>query len=125
MTVEEALAKAEEQLSHCIYLSETSTKPGIVKINSNKAKWLSVLLFYAKKGLRYHQEPKWIPVTKRLPESEKDPVLIALKWGSVDIGWCENERWGSEFVIEYYNGEVTHWMPLPEQPHENITHQSQ
>lgn len=60
----------------------------------------------------------WIPVTKRLPESEKDPVLIALKWGSVDIGWCENKRWGSEFIIEYDNGEVTHWMPLPEPPKE-------
>ena len=56
----------------------------------------------------------WIPATERLPESAREPVLIALKWGEVDIGWCEDERWGSEFVNEYDDGEVTHWMPLPE-----------
>ena len=52
MTVEEAFAKAEARLSICNYLSETSTKPGIVKINSNEAEWLGVLLAYAKIGLR-------------------------------------------------------------------------
>lgn len=61
-------------------------------------------------------KPKWIPVTERLPESGKESVLIALRWGEVDIGWCEDGRWRSEFVNEYEDGEVTHWMPLPEPP---------
>ena len=59
---------------------------------------------------------KWISVTERLPESGKEGVLIALRWGEVDIGWCEDGRWSSEFVNEYEEGEVTHWMPLPEPP---------
>ena len=59
---------------------------------------------------------EWISVKDRLPESGKDVVLIALRWGEVDIGWCENGRWGSEFVNEYDDGEVTHWMPLPQPP---------
>lgn len=59
---------------------------------------------------------EWIPVTERLPESGKESVLIALRWGEVGIGWCEDGRWRSEFVNEYEEGEVTHWMPLPDAP---------
>ena len=60
--------------------------------------------------------PEWISVTERLPESGKESVLIDLRWGEVDIGWCEDGRWRSEFVNEYEDGEVTHWMPLPNPP---------
>ena len=59
---------------------------------------------------------EWISVKDGLPESGKEGVLIALLWGGVDIGWCEDGRWRSEFVNEYEDGEVTHWMPLPNQP---------
>ena len=59
---------------------------------------------------------EWISVTERLPESGKESVLIALRWGEVDIGWCEDGRWRSEFVNEYEEGEVTHWMLLPQPP---------
>ena len=62
---------------------------------------------------------EWISVTERLPESGKESVLIALRWGEVGIGWCEDGRWNSEFVNEYEEGEVTHWMPLPDAPKEN------
>ena len=57
---------------------------------------------------------EWISVDDRLPENGKEGVLIALRWGEVDIGWCEDGRWHSEFVNEYEDGEVTHWMPLPQ-----------
>lgn len=59
---------------------------------------------------------EWISVTERLPESGKEGVLIALLYGGVDIGWCEDGRWRSEFVNEYEDGEVTHWMPIPQPP---------
>ena len=59
---------------------------------------------------------EWISVKDRLPESGKEGVLIGLRWGEVDIGWCEDDRWRSEFVNEYEDGEVTHWMPLPNPP---------
>ena len=59
---------------------------------------------------------EWISVKDGLPKNGKEGVLIALQWGEVDIGWCEDGRWDSEFVNEYEDGEVTHWMPLPEPP---------
>ena len=60
---------------------------------------------------------KWIPVTERLPD-DGGCVLIALRWGYVDTGWYDKqfERWTSEFVNRYEDGEITHWMPLPEPP---------
>ena len=59
---------------------------------------------------------EWISVDDRLPENGKESVLIALRWGEVDIGWWEDGRWRSEFVNEYEEGEVTHWMLLPQPP---------
>ena len=59
---------------------------------------------------------EWVSVKEGLPENGKESVLIALRWGEVDIGWCEDGRWRSEFVNEYEDGEVTHWMPLPLPP---------
>ena len=59
---------------------------------------------------------EWISVKDGLPKNGKEGVLIALRWGEVDIGWYENGRWGSQFVDEYEDGEVTHWMPLPFPP---------
>ena len=59
---------------------------------------------------------EWISVDDRLPENGKEGVLIALRWGEVDIGWCKDGRWRSEFVNEYEDGEVTHWMPIPQPP---------
>ena len=59
---------------------------------------------------------EWISVKDRLPESGKEGVLIGLRWGEVDIGWCEDDRWRSEFVNEYEDGEVTHRMPLTNPP---------
>ena len=59
---------------------------------------------------------EWISVKDKLPESGKEGVLIGLRWGEVDIGWCEDDRWRSEFVNEYEDGEVTHWMPIPQPP---------
>ena len=64
--------------------------------------------------LRSAQE--WVSVDDRLPKNGKEGVLIALRWGEVDIGWREDGRWSSEFVNEYEDGEVTHWMPLPQPP---------
>ena len=59
---------------------------------------------------------EWISVDDMLPENGKEGVLIALRWGEIDIGECEDGRWRSEFVNEYEDGEVTNWMPLPQPP---------
>lgn len=66
------------------------------------------------------ERKKWIPVTERLPETE-DHVLAA----------TQNKKGTYNIVKAYYchdlgtwaagmNSNVTHWMPLPEPPKEEI-----
>ena len=61
---------------------------------------------------------EWISVKDRLPEKNRKAVLIALRWKETDIGWYDkNDKcWQSEFINSYGDGDVTHWMPLPEPP---------
>ncbi len=63
--------------------------------------------------------PKWIPVTERLPEFEM-PVLISLHLqGDVfaRVGWLhESGMWSVPTTKKWLSDAVTHWMPLPEPP---------
>ena len=99
MTVEEAFAKAEEHLDRCDYLCETSTKPGIVKINANKAEWLRVLLYHARQNQQTH--PKRLTIEElmegddpnRLTVEElmerDDPVWVScMTLEGTDGYWC-------------------------------------
>lgn len=63
------------------------------------------------------EQPTWIPVSERLPKS-RIAVLGALLWDTIDIVWYDKDDgvWQSEFVNAYAEGEVTHWMPLPQPP---------
>ena len=70
-------------------------------------------------------EPRWIPVTERLPENDQD-VLVMVHWRD----YPENMMcYGRKYKTRWYlwNGElgelvkgfdITHWMPLPEPPKE-------
>ena len=56
-------------------------------------------------------EPKWIPVSERLPETID--FVLCTDGGCVDIGFCNGRGcWHCDPLDNY----VTHWMPLPEPP---------
>ena len=83
-------------------------------------------------------EPRWIPVTERLPEEDKE-VLITYKgkgdelykpYSNIDITTYgqmyfggnkvgNHKHWRSPFQYFNDNYEVTAWMPLPE-PYEEV-----
>lgn len=87
---------------------------------------------YTLLGALTENEPRWIPVTERLPEKNGNYIVTAC-----DEGCSYGEGiWYSTVVVvaEYYNGAwtwyegsaeydlegiVTHWMPLPEAPKED------
>ena len=64
-------------------------------------------------------EPKWIPVTERLPEA-REVVLVCGKRGGVYTAEHNRNalRPGSFWKLNSKNHhcEPTHWMPLPEPP---------
>lgn len=56
------------------------------------------------------QEPKWIPVTERLPETGEIVLITETSWTirGIDVDWWNGEQW-------VRNGKyVTAWQPLPE-----------
>lgn len=56
-------------------------------------------------------EPRWIPVSERLPEKE-GAYYVVLKDGNVGHTWFPSPR------RDWHAMGVTHWMPLPLPPKE-------
>lgn len=78
----------------------------------------------SKRAMQYLIEPRWIPVTERLPDVWSDVLVAVLKHRprsypvrtmAVDFITMTGE-W-AEMSCDWRN-EVTHWMPLPEPPRE-------
>lgn len=61
------------------------------------------------------QEPKWIPVSERLPEKGETVLTTDTLWNGrrVSIDWRNDEQWvrNGKYVIA--------WQPLPEPYKEN------
>lgn len=49
MNAQEAIAKAEQELSTSFYIADISRSPGMKVIHSNRCRWLSVIVGLAKK----------------------------------------------------------------------------
>lgn len=65
-------------------------------------------------------EPKWIPVTERLPEDEGS-YLVTSVTGKVYMAHWYTEKKCTEWYTRkaaWSHPNVTHWMPLPNPPTE-------
>lgn len=63
-------------------------------------------------------EPRWIPVTERLPR-EYTRVIGYMAWKAMTAIEYQNGRWYSIDHLEPLPDEaVSHWMPLPKPPKE-------
>ena len=72
----------------------------------------------------------WISVKERLPDSSSLWVLFYAKdsgmFGGVKYGWMRPDSYGVAFwhpplgVPVYRADQVTHWMPLPDPPKEEL-----
>ena len=59
---------------------------------------------------------KWIPVSERLPEGEREAVLAYQRdFNEAHIAWISGGDW-EDTSGTFAPGKVTHWMPLPEPP---------
>lgn len=75
-------------------------------------------------------QQRWIPVSERLPNDEKDgETVLAVVFGKphenitlycalMTAGYFSGEGWVVNEYPEWENPIVTHWMPLPEPPEE-------
>ena len=69
-------------------------------------------------------EPRWIPVTERLPELDELVLVIASGKpkenitldNAVELATLYSDGWCLEMWPEWTGATVTHWMPLAEPP---------
>lgn len=79
-----------------------------------------------KRNALLKSQPRWIPVTERLPEDGADVLGYHLQdadrrrfvAANYDKGYWQDCVTGQLYRAE--DGFVTHWMPLPEPPKESI-----
>ena len=62
------------------------------------------------------EEPRWIPVTERLPAEEKRVLVYRMDavdmYTEIDTDLLRKGKWVR------WGRDVTHWMPLPDRPEE-------
>ena len=63
--------------------------------------------------------PRWIPVTERLPEKRKWVLCLCMS-NVIDVFRLEDNEWYHDPCHIYFPHFVTHWMPLPEPPKEEL-----
>ena len=103
MTREEAIARIKD---HKI----------VHKMNEPRAIFISEALDMAIEALE--QEPKWIPVSERLPIVEYENYLVSTNNGEVDIGTYSVKGWSlcdadGFYFPQHRKIEVVAWMSLP------------
>ena len=130
--MENALDKAEQELTHASYLSESGANAGIRKMNDNKAEWLRWVVYLAQHGLEAFKEEEKLKAEQELVEEEDHesicdqcPVstetgrLLALKDDMIQSLRIENEDLEKKFdaatlkykfEIEYRKSLITRAM---------------
>lgn len=61
------------------------------------------------------RKQEWISVEERLPEVGEDVLLYSKEDDKIDIGHYSN-MFRRFFLRKFEDGNVTHWMPLPDAP---------
>lgn len=76
-------------------------------------------------------ESRWIPVSERLPEKTSHYLVhieckcdgeLWSKW--TDVAWFYRKfYWEYRYGAEFFKETVTHWMPLPQPPKEELEYE--
>lgn len=73
---------------------------------------------------RRDYEPKWIPVTERLPEPFVSVLVympLEAPFETVREGFLTKSGFWHAALFDSVSNEVTYWMPLPEPPKEETS----
>jgi hypothetical protein len=105
--IEDALQKRIAELEHDISELEQADDESDRLIGDYK---------YRVERLLHLEQPRWIPVSERLPEDKNSWLIFFEKENGAYPGSYFNGDWyGSDGEI-IPSSNVTHWMPLPEPP---------
>lgn len=75
----------------------------------------------AQNGVFPAQGQGWIPVSEQMPdENAEQQILACFKGGDISALYYSDGRWDDAYGIVPIRQDVTHWMPLPAAPQEDI-----
>lgn len=78
---------------------------------NNPVKCMTKIVGDAADAIEELQKPGWIPVSERLPETDKTVLVWDRRNSREYFNVCDHGRW-----IILRQEDITHWMPLPEPP---------
>jgi hypothetical protein len=64
------------------------------------------------------ERTRWIPVSERLPDHKQSVLAVADREVTNTYYDVNFRKWSQSKYYWFPEGEVTHWMPLPEPPEE-------
>lgn len=96
-----------EKMAMVLDEAKIDARATIGSMNYGFGMWYAKALYNAV----YRKQSEWISVDERLP---KDCVRV-LVYGETDI-FIASRLNGGWFAPVHCDGEITHWMPLPEPP---------
>ena len=113
------LPKSKEYISDLGYALEIAIKalgqePKIDE-NIHRDREQAYMQGYEDASKKYRQEPKWIPVSERLPEDKQAVLVWCPQYRNIYCAYLEKEQWwifGA--FVQIVPNEVIAWMPLPE-----------
>ena len=62
------------------------------------------------------ERTRWIPVSERLPDHKQSVLAVANREVTNTYYDVNFRKWSKSKYYWFPEGEVTHWMPLPEPP---------
>ena len=93
---------------------DDSVPDGIKYLSAEKQVLMRRVRELESENARLKDAQRWIPVSERLPEDGK-PVWVCTIWNEQHSGFLIDGVWVGLFR-DFREGEITHWMPLPEPP---------
>ena len=91
---------------------DDSVPDGIKYLSAEKQVLMRRVRELESENARLKDAQRWIPVSERLPEDGK-PVWVCTIWNEQHSGFLIDGVWVGLFR-DFREGEITHWMPLPE-----------
>ena len=98
---------------------DDSVPDGIKYLSAEKQVLMRRVRELESENARLKDAQRWIPVSERLPEDGK-PVWVCTIWNEQHSGFLIDGVWVGLFR-DFREGEITHWMPLPESPIDQLT----
>ena len=107
----------------CIEQLLTRAVDAIEELSEERDMYIKAMADEHNRAARLAWEHRWIPVTERLPENSGHYLIYVVggefkQWSMVTMAYYHKIFYYDDMEDNF--DQITHWMPLPEPPKEDI-----